>query len=214
LVSELRKFLTTINRMIIRELVEEERDKVMAFLLALSEHDRYRRFRRPMPDDAMRAYAARVDWETTVVFGAFDVRAQLIGILELCDNGDAGEIAVAVVPAHRGRGVGRALMDRALLKAKVQGKERVMLTCLVDNESMRRLARKVGLDATVERGEIERTLALQDARPEELIEDAAHELMSSVTYAGALYTRSWAELFERLMAAPAHLLAPGGALSG
>jgi len=213
-VSELRKFLTTINRMIIRELVEEERDKVMAFLLALSEHDRYRRFCRPMPDDAMRAYAARVDWETTVVFGAFDVRAQLIGILELCDNGAAGEIAVAVVPAHRGRGVGRALMDRALLKAKVQGKERVMLTCLVENESMRRLARKVGLDATVERGEVERTLALQDARPEELIEDAAHELMSSVTYAGALYTRSWAELFERLMAAPAHLLAPGGALSG
>jgi RimJ/RimL family protein N-acetyltransferase len=200
--------------MIIRELVEEERNKVAAFFLTLNEHDRYWRFCRPMSDAAMHSYAARIDWETTVVFGAFDVSAQLIGILELYDNGAAAEIAVAVVPAHRGHGVGRALMDRALLKAKVQGKERVTLTCLVENERMRRLARKVGLDATVERGEVEGTLVLEDARPEELIEDAAQGLMSSVTYAGVLCTRSWAELFERLMAAPAHLLAPGAAVHG
>ncbi len=155
-----------------------------------------------MTDDALRAYAARIDWQSVAVLGAFDAQAQLAGILELCDNGTTAEIAVAVAPAYRGHGVGRALMDRALLKAKVQGKDRVMLICLVENEPMRRLARSAGLAARAEGGEVEGTLALEHARPEERVEAATHELMGSMTYAGALYSRTWADLFERLMAGP------------
>ncbi len=178
--------------MIIRELVEEERDKAAAFLLALDEHDRYWRFCRPMTDEAVRAYAERIDWQSTTIIGAFDAQAQIAGILELCDNGAAAEIAVAVARSFRGHGVGRALLDRALLKAKVQGKDCVTLTCLVENEPMRRLARSAGLAARAVGGEVEATHALEHARPEELAEHATSELMGSMTYAGALYVRTWA----------------------
>jgi GNAT superfamily N-acetyltransferase len=172
--------------MIIRELVVEEGDRVAAFLLALDEHDRYWRFCRPMTDDAVRAYAERIDWQSTTIIAAFDAQTQLAGILELCDNGAAGEIAVVVARPYRGHGVGRALLDRALLKAKVQGKDCVTLTCLVENEPMRRLARGAGLAARAVGGEVEAIHALEHARPEELAEHATSELMGSMTYAGAL----------------------------
>jgi GNAT superfamily N-acetyltransferase len=187
LLQRITSLLRTINMMIIRELVEEERDKAAAFLLALDEHDRYWRFCRPMTDDAVRAYAERIDWQSTTIIAAFDAQAQLAGILELCDNGAAAEIAVAVARPYRGHRVGRALMDRALLKAKVQGKECVTLTCLVENEPMRRLARGAGLAAAqAVGGEVEAAQELENARPEELAEHATTELMGSMTYAGAL----------------------------
>jgi hypothetical protein len=94
-------------------------------------------------------------------------------------------------------------MDRALLEAKVQGKDRVMLICVVENEPMRRLAHSAGLAARAQGGEVEGTLALEHARPEERVEAATHEPMASMIYTGALYSRTWAELFERLMSTPA-----------
>ena len=172
--------------MIIRELMEKEQDKTAAFLLALDEQDRYWRFCRPMTDDAVRAYAERIDWQSTTIIAAFDTQAQLAGILELCDNGAAAEIAVAVARPFRGRGVGRALLDRALLNAKARGKHSVTLTCLVENEPMRRLARGAGLAAKAVDGEVEPVQVLENARPEELAEHETGELMGSMTYAGAL----------------------------
>jgi RimJ/RimL family protein N-acetyltransferase len=132
--------------MIIRELCVSERPAVAAFMLDLCERDRSRRFCRPMSDDAIRAYVTAIDWDEAALFGAFDENARLVGLVELCDT---GEMAVAVAVDHRENGVARELMLRALLKARVLRKERVMLTCLTENIPMRRLARSVGLTATL-----------------------------------------------------------------
>lgn len=187
--------------LIVRELVESERSSLTALLLGLSESDRYWRFCRPMTDTAIVAYVDHIAWHQAVILGAFDTQARLIGVLELYDNASASEIAIAVATEHRGRGIGRVLMERALLKARVLGKERVTLTCLVENQPMRRLARGAGLSAKSDGGEVESSLTLTDASPDELVEDAAQELIASMTYAGALYSRNLAELFERSMSA-------------
>ena len=192
--------------MVIRELYEEERDKVQAFLLALSEQDRYRRFGRPMTDDALRQYAARIDWDESVVLGAFDAHTELAGILELADMGHACEIAVAVAPAYRARGVGRALMDRALLKAKVRGRDKVLLLCQVDNEPMRRLARSAGLESILEDGEVTGTLELPRAGLADVTEDATRDAIGNAAYATLLTTRAWTELFERAAHASRQML--------
>lgn len=184
------------NPTIVRELVEQERGRLAELLLALSEHDRYWRFCRPMTDAAIVAYVDHINWDEGVILGAFDAQARLLGVLELYDNGSAAEIAVAVSGEHRGRGLGRVLMDRALLKAKVLGKERVTLTCLVDNGPMRRLARHAGLSAKSEGGEVEGSLALAEPGPADLMQDAAEGLIGSMTYAGALYSRSMGELLR------------------
>jgi GNAT superfamily N-acetyltransferase len=183
--------------MVIRELYEEEGDKVEAFLLALSEQDRYRRFGRPMTDEALRQYARHIDWDESVLLGAFDAHARLVGILELAETGNACEIAIAVAPAHRAKGVGKALMDRALLKAKVRGCDRVLLLCQMENEPMRRLARSAGLESTLEEGEVTGTLALSQAGLADVTEDATRDAIGNAAYTTLLTGCAWADLFER-----------------
>lgn len=189
--------------MTIRELYEAERADLLALLLGLDETDRYRRFGRGMADTAVADYVDRIDWQDGLVLGAFDAHARLVGVLELGDlpNGSC-EIAVVVARSLRGRGVGKALMDRALLKAKVRGRERVMLLCQVDNEPMRRLARSAGLAATRGDGEIEGRLELPGAALSDLTEDLARDAIGNAAYASLLATRSWAELLGRTLLRP------------
>jgi RimJ/RimL family protein N-acetyltransferase len=185
--------------MIIRELYSAEQHTLSGFLLALSERDRYRRFCRPMSDEAIRAYIRAIDWSETVVMGAVDSDARLIGMLELCDAGPAAEIAVAVAATHRSLGVARALMVRALLKAKVLGKQRAMLTCLTENLPMRRLARSVGLSAVTSSQEVESELALESPQLEDLVHDATEALIGNISYASALCSRSYNDLMQQIL---------------
>jgi RimJ/RimL family protein N-acetyltransferase len=191
--------------MIIRELYSTEQHILSGFLLALCERDRYRRFCRSMSDEAIHAYIRAIDWRETVVMGAFDAEARLIGMLELCDAGPAAEIAVAVAAAHRSHGVARALMVRALLKAKVLGKQRVMLTCLTENLPMRRLARSVGLSAVTLSQEMESELALESPQFDDLVHDATEALIGNISYASALCSRSCNDLMQQILRSPMQL---------
>jgi len=193
--------------MIIRELYASEQPVVAAFMLDLPKRDRYRRFCRSMSDEAIRVYVAAIDWSEAVVLGGFDLDARLIGLLELCDVGTAAEIAVAVAADRRGHGVARALMTRALLKAKVQGKQRVVLTCLTENVPMRRLARSVGLSAITVNQEVESELALEQPHLADIVQEATHELVGNVSYAGALCSSAYTDVLQqRLWHAPPKVL--------
>jgi GNAT superfamily N-acetyltransferase len=188
--------------MIIRELVEAERGKVGAFLLALDERDRHWRFCRPMTDEAIRSYVERMRWDEIVVLGAFDHDANVIGLIELCDLGETAELAVAVAPEHRRAGVGRALMERGLLKSKVLGKERVSLSCMAENQPMRRLARRMGLAAKSDGGEMTSSFELEAPQFSHLMTDTTRELIGTITYAGSLYSRTWENILQRLLSTP------------
>jgi len=178
--------------MIIRELCASERDAVAAFMLDFCERDRSRRFCRPMSDDAIRSYVTAIDWHAAAILGAFGENGRLVGLVELCDT---GEIAVAVALDHRENGVARELMLRALMKARVLGKERVMLTCLTENIPMRRLARSVGLKATTVISEAESELAAWLPHIGDVICD-------NVTYAGTPYLCPCTDLVQQLWDAP------------
>jgi GNAT superfamily N-acetyltransferase len=143
-----------------------------------------------MTDDALRQYATRIDWDESVVLGAFVAHTELAGILELADIGDACEIALAIAPAYRAQGVGRTLMDRALLKAKVRGRDKVLLLCQVDNEPMRRLARSAGLESILEDGEGTGTLEFPRAGLTEVTEDATRDAIGNAAYAILLTTHA------------------------
>ena len=192
--------------MIIRELLASERTKLLDFLLGLNEADRYRRFGRSMPDTAIVEYVEHIDWSEWVLLGAFNSQADLVGVLELADaRPGACEIAVAVMPPYRGKGVGKELMERALLKARVRGKDRVTLLCQADNEPMRRLARSAGLNAVTLEGETEGGLDLEPPHPGDAAEDRTREAIENVAYMGLLTTRAWTTMLETTLAAPARL---------
>jgi len=178
--------------MIIRELFEEDVQLLLAFFLCLPAADRYHRFGRPMTDESISAYVARLAWTDSVFLGAFDRGAKLVGLLELADVRNGAEIAIVVDPSARGKGLGKALMDRALLKAKVRGAERVVLLCHMHNEPMRRLAHSAGLHAHLEDGEVEGSLAFAQAQ----LVDRTDDVIGNVSYAGLVTTRAWSDLIE------------------
>ena len=188
--------------MIVRALCVLEEPAVCAFMLALSAHDRYRRFCRPMTDAAIRAYLCAIDWSQTLILGAFERDARLIGMLELCDAGRSAEIAVAVAPEHRKHGVARALLQRALLEARGLGKQRVVLTCLTENLPMRRLAHSAGLAATTASSEIESELMLEEPDLSEVLHAGTHKLVGSISYATALCLPSRTDLARQLRRTP------------
>ena len=123
----------------------------------------------------------------------------MVGLVELCDT---GEIAVAVAMDHRERGIARKLMLRALLKAQVLGKERVMLTCLTENIPMRRLARSVGLTAATLTFAAERELAEEMPQIGDVMCNGTPEAADNVSYASALYLRSCTDLVQQGCYAP------------
>jgi RimJ/RimL family protein N-acetyltransferase len=159
---------------------------VCRFLMALDWQDRYRRFCRPMADPEIVSYAARIDWSETVLLGAFNHNAELIGLLELCDGGRCAEIGLAVHRQYREQGVAKALMHRALLEATLLGKARVVLSCLSENIAMRRLARSVGLRAAGGSAQANAEAELDRVALIESVGEAMHEPGGNITYAAAL----------------------------
>lgn len=190
------------RRVAIREIHPHDRDALRSFFLSLDQNDRYRRFGRAMADEAVAAYVDKLDFAESHILAAYDRRADMVGVLELAQLHDGGcEIAVVVGRGKRGSGIGKSLMDRALLKAKVLGCPRVVLLCQVDNQPMRRLARSAGLHSIQADGDVEGRLELSPANLGEVTEDAAREAVGNATYASLLATRTWAELFERTLQA-------------
>jgi ribosomal protein S18 acetylase RimI-like enzyme len=77
-------------------------------------------------------------------------------------RGPAGVLHDIVVdPAHRGRGVGRALLDATLAELKTRGAPRVVLSTAERNEPAQRLFARAGFRRTM----IEMTREL-DGHPE------------------------------------------------
>jgi GNAT superfamily N-acetyltransferase len=59
-------------------------------------------------------------------------------------TGSVGIRLLAVPPAERGKGVGRALMEACIARARAEGKERVVLTTTLEMESARDLYDRLG----------------------------------------------------------------------
>src|SRR5690242_12678308 len=170
----------------IRKVFIVEAPSVCAFFIAMKPEDRYRRFCRPMTDAAILAYAAQIDWSKTVMLGAFNGNAELIGLLELCEAGPYAEIGLAVDCKYRMQGVAKALMNRALHEATQSGKARVMLSCLTENIPMRRLARSLGLMAAAGCVQVEAEAELDTRTLSDRGSDATHEPAGNISYSAAL----------------------------
>ncbi len=70
---------------------------------------------------------------------------------------DEPEIGMMVAAAHRGRGIGRALLDAVVAWARTNGKPALELRVFPDNDAARALYRTSGfVDVETERGAISR----------------------------------------------------------
>ena len=118
-------------------------------------------------DEQIAAFVDGIKFGETRVIGHFSANLDVVAAVQVSiGHGNVVELAFSVEEPYRRRGIGRALMERALLWARNRGIARAYVHCLSHNIAMRRLARDAGMALTMESGE---TMAVIDLTPATLL---------------------------------------------
>ncbi|HZQ75329.1 MAG TPA: GNAT family N-acetyltransferase [Burkholderiales bacterium] len=144
----------------VRELGPSDRRLLTTHFVALRSDDRRLRFGVPVNDFAIGRYVERIDFGHDGVFGVFDDSLALVGAAHLARASGHAELGVSVLPEARNRGVGAALLSRAMVHARNWGLSALLVHCLRENRAMMHLARKLGMAITAEAGEADAWLRL------------------------------------------------------
>ncbi len=147
----------------VRQLSRLEQPPLERHFLALGSEDRRLRFGIGVNDFAVRTYVKRIDFESDAVFGVLDDELQLAGAAHLGRGEGHAELGVSVLPGHRRRGIGGALLGRAHMHARNWGVHALFMHCLTENAAMMHLARKQGMDIVTAAGEADAWLKLPPA---------------------------------------------------
>lgn len=187
-----------------RELPRLERPKFERHLRALDAEDRRLRFGLAIGDDAIADYVARIDFGRDAVFGVFDEALEIAGAAHLARADAHAELGVSVLPAHRGRGIGAALLARAHGHARNWGIATLFMHCLTENGAMMHLARKQGMRIVVESGEADAHLELPPPSPSSIAQALFDERVGLFDYA----LKSQVEAVNRLILAGVFTVPP------
>jgi GNAT superfamily N-acetyltransferase len=148
---------------LVKDLRASDRALLAEHFLALGPEDRRLRFGSPRPDFAVREYVANIDFDRDAVFGVMDDELRLLGAAHVARADGQAELGVSVLPGHRGRGVGGALLERAALRTRNWGKRTLYIHCLSENQTMMHLARRQSMRVVIEAGEADAWLELPAA---------------------------------------------------
>lgn len=194
------------TQVVTREVPRLERAKYAAHLRRLGTEDRRLRFGLAITDAAIEEYVARIDFGRDALFGVFDDQLQLAGATHLARGDDQAELGVSVLPAHRGRGVGAALLARAHVHARNWGIGVLFMHCLTENGAMLHLARKQGMRIVAEGGEADARLALAPADTASFAQAVLDERVGLFDYA----LKSQFDSVRRLILAGVLTVPPSG----
>jgi GNAT superfamily N-acetyltransferase len=149
----------------IRRLRNGDTETVLALFARLGDRARETRFcgAKPRLGEAELALLARVDSIHHVLVGHVAGHTEPAGIARLVRNGAQAEIAVGVADAHRGKGVGTALLEALAADARAAGITSFRATVCGDNEPALGLLRKLSasLEVTWRWGEREVVVPLR-----------------------------------------------------
>jgi RimJ/RimL family protein N-acetyltransferase len=151
---------------IARILTPAELDLYRDHLLRLGAADRRLRFGATVGDETIEAFVARISpWDTRII-ARFNDRLEVVAAVQVTVvDGPLAELAFSVDEAERGRGLGTALMRRALLWARNRGIRRLCLYCRAENHAMRRIARRAGMALAMSEGDAEGFLDVPPSTP-------------------------------------------------
>jgi len=148
---------------LIKELSSFERPALERHFLALVGEDRRLRFGVGLNDFAVRAYVKGINFQRDAVFGVLDDELRVIGAAHLARSNGHAELGVSVLPGHRNRGIGGALLRRTHTHARNWGVQALFMHCLTENSAMMRIARKQRMEIVAEAGEADAWLKLPPA---------------------------------------------------
>lgn len=170
----------------IRPIMREDRALLEQGFERLSDESRYRRFLHPVKRLGSREldYFTRVnhtDHEALVALGPHGTEPVGVARYVRLDDPDCAEVAIAVVDAWQGKGVGTVLLHDLVERAKAAGVRRFSAVCLADNADVIDLLGRLGSTRVdhPEPGLAELTIDL----PDELTSDS--ELYAALRHAAS-----------------------------
>jgi GNAT superfamily N-acetyltransferase len=135
---------------VLRPIVPDDRDAIVAFVARLSEDSRARRFLRPVDHltDEELAYFTQVDHEDHEALVAVDpAQGELRAVarfVRFVDDRDLAEAAVVVEDAWQGRGLGSLLLEELARRARARGIRRFRVLMRADNRRAADLFGRLG----------------------------------------------------------------------
>ena len=138
----------------------------------LADDDLRLRFGMPMRAEQIDRYVASINFERDVVFGVYADDLTLVAVAHLACWPGAGELGLSVLPGHRGSGIGTALFDRAVMRARNAHIVELFMHCLAQNDAIMHIARKAGMRVVHDHSEVDAFLELEPGNPLTLGQEA------------------------------------------
>ena len=177
---------------LVKELGERDRRRILRHFLALDDSDRLLRFGSVIPDDAITKYVEKLDFRHDIVFGVVNRVFQLVGVGHLAfakaDKGKptqkerVAEFGVSVSKSARGQGVGSRLFQRAAIHCRNADVDTLYMQCLTSNQTMMHIAKKAGMEIKREYGEADAYLQLPPPSPGSVMAEALEEQWAVIDY--------------------------------
>ena len=190
---------------LVKELGERDRRRVLRHLLALDSNDRLLRFGSMIPDEQITAYVAKIDFSRDIVFGVVNNVFQLVGMGHLAFASADGrksttkqqvaEFGVSVSKSARGQGVGTRLFQRAAIHCRNSDVDTLYMQCLTSNQTMMHIAKKAGMRIKREYGEADAHLELPPPSPGSVMAEALEEQFAAIDYTVKANTRAAVKFF-------------------
>ncbi|MDY0974518.1 GNAT family N-acetyltransferase [Massilia sp. CFBP9012] len=190
---------------LVKELGERDRRRVLRHLLALDSDDRLLRFGSMIPDEQIAVYVGKIDFSRDIVFGVVNNVFQLVGMGHLAFASAEGrksttkqqvaEFGVSVSKSARGQGVGTRLFQRAATHCRNSDVDTLYMQCLTSNQTMMHIAKKAGMRIKREYGEADAHLELPPPSPGSVMAEALEEQFAAIDYTVKANTRAAMKFF-------------------
>nr|WP_317201511.1 GNAT family N-acetyltransferase [Janthinobacterium sp.] len=197
---------------LVKELHERDRRRMLKHFLALEKSDRLLRFGSQLPDELVEAYVNKIDFARDVVYGVYNRVFKLVAVGHLAfapkeksparnavtTKDRVAEFGVSVLRATRGSGIGTKMFERAAIHCRNSDVDTLYMHCLSSNQTMMHIARKAGMAIQRDYGEADAYLKLPPPNPASVLQEAVEEQFAMLDYTFKANTRAAVKWFDRL----------------
>ena len=195
----------------VKQLAERDRRRMLKHFLALDDSDRLLRFGTVLPDEQVSAYVNKIDFARDTVYGVYNKVFKLVAVGHLAfapkeelsvasavtDKDKVAEFGVSVSATARGLGIGSRLFERAAIHCRNSDVDTLYMHCLSSNQTMMHIAKKAGMEIQREYGEADAHLRLLPPSPGTVLQEAIEEQFATIDYTLKANTRAAVKWFER-----------------
>jgi RimJ/RimL family protein N-acetyltransferase len=191
----------------VKQLEERDRRRMLKHFLALDDSDRLLRFGTVLPDEMVVAYVNKIDFARDTVYGVYNKVFRLVAVGHLAfapkaqdavtEKEKVAEFGVSVSAMARGLGLGTRLFERAAIHCRNSDVDTLYMQCLSSNQTMMHIAKKAGMEIKREYGEADAHLHLLPPSPGTVMQEAIEEQFATIDYTLKANTRAAVKWFGR-----------------